>query len=163
MTQMKSLFMLLGLFVLPQFAFAVGDAGCGLGSLVFNQNKKVHQILAATTNGTFGSQTFGISTGTSNCRANGWVKVNREEVFFAESNFQNLKVEMAQGQGESLAGFAQVLGCPTAQVQKFGQMTQAQYEALFPTEKTTAVEMLQNLKKQMQSDSTLANHCSKRA
>src|SRR3954464_7446787 len=44
-----------------------GTAGCGLGSLVFGDQKGAIQILAATTNTTFGTQTFGITTGTSNC------------------------------------------------------------------------------------------------
>ena len=44
------------------------DAGCGLGSMIIQENTKVMQLLAATTNGSFGSQTFGISTGTSNCK-----------------------------------------------------------------------------------------------
>ena len=43
-----------------------GTAGCGLGSLVFGNQKGIVQIFAATTNGLFGSQTFGITTGTSN-------------------------------------------------------------------------------------------------
>ena len=47
-----------------------GMAGCGLGSLLFgNDNTTLMQILAATTNGLFGSQTFGITSGTSNCTA----------------------------------------------------------------------------------------------
>ena len=52
------------------FAEDYGSAGCGLGSLVFKQNDGT-QILAATTNGTFGSQTFGITFGTSNCNSKG--------------------------------------------------------------------------------------------
>ncbi|MEN0057326.1 MAG: DUF3015 family protein, partial [Bdellovibrio sp.] len=43
-----------------------GTAGCGLGSLVFGNEKGPVQIVAATLNGT-GVQTFGITTGTSNC------------------------------------------------------------------------------------------------
>src|SRR5690348_10000976 len=44
-----------------------GVAGCGFGSMLFGKQPGFIQVLAATTNGTFGSQTFGISTGTSNC------------------------------------------------------------------------------------------------
>src|SRR5205823_3826374 len=39
-----------------------GLAGCGLGSMLFGDQKGMIQILAATTNGTFGSQTFGITS-----------------------------------------------------------------------------------------------------
>src|SRR3569832_2714255 len=46
---------------------AYGSAGCGLGSIVFGSQPGFIQILAATTNGTFASQTFGITSGTSDC------------------------------------------------------------------------------------------------
>ena len=44
-----------------------GPAGCGLGSLIFDADSGWTQIFAATTNGTSGNQTFGITSGTSNC------------------------------------------------------------------------------------------------
>lgn len=51
----------------PQKAYSreYGMAGCGLGSLVMG--KDGGQILAATTNGTFYSQLFGITSETLNC------------------------------------------------------------------------------------------------
>ncbi len=67
----KILLVLLGLFFVSSNAFAAGygDAGCGLGSMLFgNSPGKGSQILAVTTNGT-GMQSFGISSGTSNCDA----------------------------------------------------------------------------------------------
>lgn len=54
----------MGIAMIAQSARA-NDAGCGLGSMIIQENTKVMQVLAATTNGT-GVQTFGISTGTSN-------------------------------------------------------------------------------------------------
>src|SRR5262245_22752963 len=44
-----------------------GAAGCGLGSVFFGSKPGFIQVLAATTNGTSGNQTFGITSGTSNC------------------------------------------------------------------------------------------------
>jgi len=41
------------------FAASYGSAGCGLGSVIFKDQPGIMQILAATTNGTFGN---GIST-----------------------------------------------------------------------------------------------------
>jgi len=39
-----------------------GMAGCGLGAMLFgHENSTGKQVLAATTNGTFGTQTFGIT------------------------------------------------------------------------------------------------------
>ena len=43
-------------------ALADQDVGCGLGSMLWaGQSGLVPKILAATTNGTFGNQTFGIT------------------------------------------------------------------------------------------------------
>src|SRR5450432_2687117 len=87
-----------------------GEAGCGLGSMVFKDNGAV-QILAATTNGIFGNQTFAITSGTSNCAPGGVIKAQREQAAFAEVNFQDLKRNMASGGGEFLTSFATLLGC----------------------------------------------------
>ena len=65
------------------FAAGYGDAGCGLGSIVFGSEQGGVQVLAATTNGTFYSQTFGITTGTSNCNPAGLVKLDKEREEFA--------------------------------------------------------------------------------
>src|SRR5688572_24022634 len=53
----------------PGLAMAKGGthpmAGCGLGYVLFghNDNTPIMQVLAATTNGTSGNQTFGMTTG----------------------------------------------------------------------------------------------------
>ncbi len=134
-------------------------AGCGLGSMVFRDNNGT-QILAATTNGIFGNQTFAITSGTSNCASGGIIKAQREQAAFAEVNFQDLKRNMATGGGEFLTSFATLLGCEDASKPALARMTQAKYEAILPTEKTTAMEMLSGVKAQIKVDTTLANSCS---
>ena len=44
----------------------------------------------ATTNGTFGSQTFGLSTGTSGCTNDGKVWAAQKAEFFVAATFENL-------------------------------------------------------------------------
>lgn len=84
------------------FAAGYGDAGCGLGSLAFGNQQGGIQVLASTTNGTFGTQTFGITTGTSNCNPAGLVKLEKEREEFAKDNYSTLVKEMAMGEGENL-------------------------------------------------------------
>src|SRR5258706_10011582 len=89
----------------PSFASAAGNhpmAGCGLGYLLLSNkdNEKVTQVLGATTNGTFGTQTFGISSGTSGCTEDGAVKVSKATEVYTEVNLDSLRREMAMGQGE---------------------------------------------------------------
>ena len=117
--------------------------GCGLGAMLFKENDKVSQVLAATTNGTFGNQTFGISTGSLGCTKDGMVKLDRERIVFAETNFASLKREMAQGQGKYLNSLASLYGYKTAEQKKaFSGLVQSKYETLIASERTTAAEML---------------------
>ena len=137
-----------------------GMAGCGLGSLLFGtDNTKLMQILAATTNGTFGTQTFGITSGTSNCIEGGVVKAEREQAAFAEVNFRDLKRNMAMGGGEYLASFSTLLGCEDTAKPTFFKMTQMKYESILPSESTTPMGMLTSVKLQIKADPTLARSC----
>ena len=132
-------------------------AGCGLGSLIIKQNDK-SQILAATTNGTFGSQTFGITTGTSNCTANGIVKNEKAQEIFVTVNFSSLEQEMASGKGEKLNTFAQLLGCNSDSVEKFGQMTQSNYNKLL-SENATPTSLISAVKSEIKKDGNLSKSC----
>ena len=89
--------------------------GCGLGKLAWSdykdQKEIAPQVLMATTNGTFGSTTFGISSGTSGCTNDGKIMSEQKTTMFAQLNFENLSQEMAQGQGEHLASLATLDGC----------------------------------------------------
>lgn len=128
-------------------AMAAGDAGCGLGSMVIQQNTKLMQILAATTNGTFGSQTFGITFGTSNCSAKGFVKNDKQIQYFVEVNQAELTREMAQGRGEKLSTLAALNGCSTdEQISAFSTKAQSQFKSIVPAAKTSAVDFVNNMK-----------------
>ena len=93
--------------------------GCGLGKLAWadykNQKNIAPQVMMATTNGTFGSGTFGISSGTSGCTNDGQVMAEQKTNVFANLNFDNLSQEMAQGRGEHLASLATLMGIPAEQ------------------------------------------------
>jgi hypothetical protein len=137
-----------------------GMAGCGLGALLFgNDNTTLMQVLAATTNGVFGSQTFGITSGTSNCTSGGIIKAEREQAAFAEVNFQDLKRNMASGGGEYLTSFSTLLGCEDSAKPTFFKMTQQKYESILPSEKTGPIDLVVAVKAQIKSDARLASAC----
>lgn len=120
--------------------------GCGLGKLAWsdykNQKNIGPQVLMATTNGTFGSTTFGISTGTSGCTNDGKVMAEQKTTMFAQLNFENLSQEMAQGQGEHLASLATLMGVPAEQQAAFFAMTQERYTSLVKTGEASPVAMV---------------------
>lgn len=104
----------------------VGQAGCGLGSVLMGADG--NQILAATTNGTSGNQTFGISTGTLNCQQDGIFKTGKEVPAFIEVNKVALANDAARGQGETLAGLANLMNCDS---QVMGSSMKKNYNKIF--------------------------------
>ena len=120
--------------------------GCGLGKLAWadykNQKDIAPQVLMATTNGTFWSQTFGISSGTSGCTNDGKIRGEHKTTMFAQLNFENLSQEMAQGQGEHLASLATLMGVPAEQHTAFFAMTQERYTSLVKTGEASPVAMV---------------------
>ncbi len=67
---------------------------------------------------------------------------------------------MAQGHGEKLATLAQMKGCKSDLSQKaFGSFAQTSYEKILPAAKTSALEMVQNLNKEMDTQGDLTQMC----
>ena len=145
----------------PVQAQGYGSAGCGLGSMLFGDQDGMIQIFAATTNGLFASQTFGITSGTSNCVDSGIISQNSEQEAFFEMNYDDLRQDMAAGQGEHLAAMGSLLGC-SAEVQgDLASFSQAHYEQVFPTDHTTANQALYSYKMQISQNETLASSCAR--
>ena len=145
-------------FAFPMVAGAAGGnhpmAGCGLGYVLFghDDNSKIKQILAATTNATSGNQTFGMSSGTSGCTEDGAVKFVKEAEVFAEVNLDSLRREMAMGQGEYVRSFATLLGASRSQIPALINLFQKEYETLFPNATTSSGDLMVSL------SSLLASH-----
>lgn len=114
---------LISLFASVSFAKTYGTGGCGLGTLVLGQSG--NQILVATTNGT-GSQTFAIISGTSNCTEGG--RVTQQVPMFIEINKAALAKDAARGEGETVAGLAQLMGCDA---KNFGSALKSNYNQIF--------------------------------
>ncbi|MGH7753253.1 MAG: DUF3015 family protein [Gemmatimonadales bacterium] len=138
-----------------------GMGGCGLGSMVFESNTKGSQILAVTTNGTFGSQTFGISSGTSNCTTGGVVKAEREQQAFVEVNLASIERDAASGGGEYLAALGTLMGCETGVQPELFQVTQQGYERIFPSAKASATQVLQAMKSEARRSPALVKSCAR--
>ena len=76
------------------FAGVNSQTGCGLGSMIIKDDSTAVMLsLQATTNGTSGNQTFGITSGTSGCKKTKFVMNERAEEFVA-SNMDTLAKEI---------------------------------------------------------------------
>jgi hypothetical protein len=164
MTRYSLVALMASLLLFPASIFAAGvggygAAGCGLGSMVMGSDSGFSQVFAATTNGTFGSQTFGITSGTSNCGDHGLVKLERERELFAQENYTTLVKEMAQGKGENLSTLASLYQCPASTHQEFGAMVQENFSHLVANDQTTSSELLSQLENQLTRHPKLAKSC----
>lgn len=152
---LRKLFVVLGaVAVVSQAGLAMAanpdtGPGCGLGKLAWadykNQKNIAPQVMMATTNGTFGSGTFGISSGTSGCTNDGQVMADQRTNMFAAMNFENLSQEMAQGKGEHLASLATLMGIPAEQHTAFFALTQERYTAMVQAGETSSVALVKAL------------------
>ncbi len=119
-----------------------GAAGCGLGSMVFGNQPGPVQIFAATTNGTFGTQTFGITTGTSNCTKQPKFAGKERLNEFVLANMDNLAKDVAMGHGESLDTLAELLGVSADKKQLVYAKLQASFSNIFTSEKVEVADVV---------------------
>jgi len=122
------------------------NCGCGMGSILFENNDGLmSQTAAATTNGLFGNQTFGISSGTLEC--------NQPEAFygsqmlhrFVAENMDSLAKDISRGQGESLETLAVLMDVPQQQRGEFSAKLQSNFSRIFTSPQVTEEEVVNNI------------------
>jgi len=131
---------------------AYGTAGCGLGSIVFGAKPGIMQVLAATTNGFLGTQTFGISSGTSNCGGGSSGAVAAKA--FIETNREAFAKDVSRGSGETIANLATLSGC--ADEKAVAQTLQRNFKTIFPSAKTSNTEVSAAAIESLKADKQLA-------
>lgn len=133
MLMKKLLIAFLSLASMSSFAAAYGTAGCGLGSILIGNDEGFVQVFAATTNGTSGSQVFGISSGTSNCG-----KTAKTTAQFIEVNKSTLMKDAARGNGETLSALSEIYGC--SNTKKFNTVLKGNYKKIFKTNEAKNID-----------------------
>lgn len=137
------------------FAREYGVAGCGLGSVLMG--KKDSQVLAVTTNGTFYTQLFGITSGTSNCTDDGTTKSSMVIPQFIDANREALATDVARGSGETLANLSEAMGCDDAA--HLASALQQNYRVIFSSAQVESAQITDSIKHVVKSDSQLASSC----
>jgi hypothetical protein len=146
------------LFAAPA-AMADDDIGCGLGTQVWAGKSGVpFKALGATTNGTFGNQTFGITSGTLGCQQGGVITADARLRMFAGANLDNLARDMARGEGETLEAFAHLMSIKDADQAHFYRFAQSHFADIFAGDAVTAGDMLTSLERLMAQDAKLAGY-----
>ena len=156
---MKRTIVLLALLAIPAAATAQNVGKCGWGSKLFdNQKGLIPQVLAVTTNGTFGNQTFAMSSGTSGCTQDGVVQSNWKTAMYIESNRTMLARDMSAGEGENLDTLANLIGVEGNDRVAFAQATQNNFAVIFPTSNTSTDEVLASLRNVLAANQDLAKY-----
>jgi hypothetical protein len=127
-----------------------GAAGCGLGSMAFGDTPGAVQILAATTNGLFGTQTFGITTGTSNCGTSLFAQGTKN---FVDANREALAKDISRGQGEAIGALTVINACQDSQA--VGTALQKNFQSIFPSENASNEDVTNAILDTLQSDKSL--------
>lgn len=152
-----------GLFLIAAFpaaALAAQDnVGCGVGSIVFEgQSGVAPQVLAATTNGISGNQTFGITSGTLGCTSDGVVAKRMKTAMFIENNKEQLARDMSVGSGETLASLAQLIGVDTQDRLAFNRVAKDNMASIFTTENVATEQVIVGLRQALASDAALSHY-----
>jgi hypothetical protein len=124
------------------------NTGCGLGSIIFKgQEGLLSQTCAATFNGIYGNQTFGITTGTSNCTKTTSLTSNEKLNKFVGDNMDNLAMDISKGGGEYLSTLATLLDTPVEQRTALYKTLQANFSQIYTSETVTHLDVLGNIEK----------------
>ena len=133
------------------------STGCGLGSMVWDGQQGIApQVLAVTTNGTSGNQTFGITSGTLGCEQDGVIQSSAQLGMYTGSNMDALARDMSTGSGESLHGLADILEVSAEDRPRFFAALQENYASIFSSSDVTAEDVVQGVNDTLKSDDDLA-------
>jgi hypothetical protein len=148
--------------IFPASAMAAGEnniGNCGWGSKLFDgQSGIAPQVLGVTTNGTFGNQTFGITSGTSGCTQDGAVRSNWKTALFIDGNKDKLARDMSVGSGETLDSLAHLLGVQSQDRAAFDRTTQQNMAKIFASDNAQTAEIMAALRQVLGADAQLARY-----
>lgn len=145
-----------GAILLGASSMAFAQPGCGVGAMIWKgQSGIAPHVLAATTNGSFGNQTFGMTTGTLGCQTNESVQ---SMAMYMDSNIDKVARDMSRGNGENLDTVAVLLGVEAADRGAFNKVLQDNFAAIFPTSDTTSGEAVDAIVALLEKNESLSKY-----
>ena len=127
---------------------AAQNTGCGLGTMLWENradNSVLSQTMQATTNGTSGNQTFGITSGTLGCTQPENIAASERMIEFANANMDQLARDIATGQGESLETLAELMNVPAEERAQLYANLQGQFSEIFVTGEENSGVLLERI------------------
>jgi len=142
------------------FSYAESGSGCGLGKMIWDgQSGRLAHISAATTNGTSGNQTLGITSGTLGCKPDSTVMNVDEQKMFVVDNAEYLFDDISKGSGNYILAYSEVMGCKSSSFNYFSKKMQNNHESIFKNglEEQTILKATKDI---IINDSSLKENCS---
>jgi hypothetical protein len=147
---------------LNAFAEAPGGPNCGWGNMLFKgQSGLPAHMLASITNGTSGNATFGMTSGTNGCSADGSLTYGGKSLLALGGMMNELSEDMAKGEGEALNAYAVVLGVQAQDRAHFAAVTSSHFEQIFSSADVTAEQVHAATLAVLKQDARLAQYADK--
>ncbi|MDY6840284.1 MAG: DUF3015 family protein [Pseudomonadota bacterium] len=145
-----------GAILLGASSMAFAQPGCGVGAMIWKgQSGIAPHVMAATTNASFGNQTFGMSTGTLGCQTNQSVQ---SMAMYMDSNIDKVARDMSRGSGENLDTLAVLLGVDEADRDTFRKTLQDNFATIFPSSDTTSGEAVDAIVALLEKNESLSKY-----
>ncbi len=140
-------------------AEAPGGPNCGWGNMLMDgQSGLGAHIIASLTNGTSGNATFGMTTGTNGCSANGKLTYGGKSLVGAVMD--EFSEDVARGDGEALTAVAVAMGVEESDRALFKQVMHDNFASLFPSADVTAEQVSERVVELMRANDQLAHYVS---
>lgn len=144
---------------LNAFAEAPGGPNCGWGNMLFQgQSGLPAHILASIVNGTSGNATFGMTSGTNGCSADGTLTYGGKSLLALGGMMNELSEDMAKGEGEALNAYAVVLGVQPEDRAHFAAVTHSHFDEIFSSADVTAEQVHAATLEVLKKDERLAQY-----
>lgn len=141
------------------FAVSPGGPDCGWGNMLFaGQSGLPSHIVASITNGTSGNNTFGMTTGTNGCSADGTLTYGGKSLINVGAVMDEFSEDVARGDGEALTAVAVSLGVETQDREAFKALMHENFDALFPRADVTAEEVVAAMFEVLRADKRLSKY-----
>ncbi len=141
------------------FAVAPGGPNCGWGNMLFEGSSGLPMhILASIVNGTSGNATFGMTTGTNGCSANGTLTYGGRNLLAMAGVMDEVAHDMAVGHGDALTALAVSMGVQEQDRAHFDQVMHQKFAVIFPSDDVTADEAMSHIQHVMKQDERLQQY-----
>lgn len=132
---------------------------CGWGSKLFDGQRGIApQVLAVTTNGTSGNQTFAITSGTSGCTQDGVVRSSWQTAAYIGKNMNKLARDISRGQGENLDTLVVLLEVEDQHRPVFVSTLQQNFSSIFGEPDADSKQVIASLKKVLEGQKELQKY-----